>query len=248
MDEDAKMMNKEGYRRAKKEAKLAVTTAKTAVFGLLYEELGTKGGDKKLYRLAKVRERKTRDLDQVKCIKNEEGRVLMEEDHIRRRWQTYLPKFLNEEGDRDIMLGNLEHSEMHQDFGYCRRIRVEEVRGPMRKMHRGRVTRPDEIPVKFWKNNQFGFMSGRSAMEAIYIVRRLVEQYREMKKDLHMVFISLEKAYDKVPREVLWRCLEAKGVPVAYIKVIMDMYDEAKTRVWAAGGDSEHFLAMTRLH
>nr|XP_016515105.1 PREDICTED: uncharacterized protein LOC107831825 [Nicotiana tabacum] len=231
MDEEAKIMNKEGYRRAKKEAKLAVTAANTAVFGLLYEELGAKGGDKKLYRQAKVRERKTHDLDQVKCIKDEEGRVLMEEDHIRRRWQTYLPKFLNEEGDRDIMLGNLEHSEMHQNFRYCRRIRVEEVRGPMCKMHRGRATRPDEIPVKFWKNervvevivrtsvsifeNQFGFMSGRSAMEAIYIVRRLVKQYREMKKDLHMVFIGLEKAYDKVPREVLWRCLEAKGVPVA---------------------------------
>jgi hypothetical protein len=45
--------------------------------------------------------------------------------------------------------------------------------------------------------NQFGFMSGRSTMEAIFLIRQLMERCREQKKDMHMVFIDLEKHMTK---------------------------------------------------
>ncbi|XP_070049664.1 uncharacterized protein [Nicotiana tomentosiformis] len=137
----------ERYKVARKEAKLAVTEAKTVAYDPIYEELG----EKKVFRLAKTRERKAQDLDQVRCIKDEDGRVLMEDAQIKRRWQTYFHKLLNEERDRDIVLGELEYPESHRAFGYCGHIEVEEVVGDMRTMRSGRASGQDEIPVEFWK-------------------------------------------------------------------------------------------------
>jgi len=74
-------------------------------------------------------------------------------------------------------------------------------------------------------------MPNTSTIEAIYLLRRVMGLYRDRKVDLHMVFIDLKKAYDRVPREVLWRCLEKKGVSPLYIRVIKDMYEGRRTSV-----------------
>ena len=45
----------------------------------LYNKLETKDGEKDVYKLTKLRERKTRDFNNIKCIKNEDSRVLEQE-------------------------------------------------------------------------------------------------------------------------------------------------------------------------
>lgn len=38
-------------------------------------------------------------------------------------------------------------------------------------------------------------------------------EYYRVRKDLHMVFIDLERAYDKLPRDVFWWAMTRKGIP-----------------------------------
>ncbi|GKD38477.1 retrovirus-related pol polyprotein LINE-1 [Tanacetum coccineum] len=96
--------------------------------------------------------------------------------------------------------------------------------------------------------NQFGFMPGRSTTEAIHLLRSLMEKYRERQRDLHMAFLDLEKAYDSVPRELLWRTLRDKGTPRRYSRVIKDMYEGVKTRVRTTMGSTEFFQVEVGLH
>jgi hypothetical protein len=63
--------NVERYKVAKKTAKQAVSQARGQMYDGLYQRSGTKEGEKDIYRMTKSRERKTRDIIQVKCIKDE---------------------------------------------------------------------------------------------------------------------------------------------------------------------------------
>jgi len=71
--------NKLQYKTAKKEAKKAMAVAKNKAYERLYQKLNSRGGENEVFKLARARERRTRDLSSVRCIKDEDGRVLIED-------------------------------------------------------------------------------------------------------------------------------------------------------------------------
>jgi hypothetical protein len=89
--------------------------------------------------------------------------------------------------------------------------------------------------------NQFGFILGRSTMEAIFLIRQLMKRCREQKKDLHMIFIDLENAYDNMPMNVMCWDLQKQKVSTKYITPIKDMHDDIVTSVQTSDGDTNDF-------
>ena len=68
-------------------------------------------------------------------------------------------------------------------------------------------------------------------MGATFSLRQLMEKYRVKKKNLHMVFIDLEKAYNRVPRDLTGWVLNKRNVSRGYIEIIKDVYERAVTNV-----------------
>ena len=89
------------YRRKMKEAKRAVVVARAEAASELYEELETVGGQKKIYRIAKYRNKATKDISHVKQMKDGSGAVLRDEERVTERWKDYFENLLNEEYPRE---------------------------------------------------------------------------------------------------------------------------------------------------
>ena len=97
-------------------------------------------------------------------------------------------------------------------------------------------------------SEQFGFMSNRRTTDAIFALRQIMEKYREGQKALYIVFIDLEKAYDRVPRQEVWRCLREKMAPEKYIKLIQEMYRSVQATVRSSLGETEKLEVKVGLH
>ncbi|KAK3512316.1 hypothetical protein QTP70_004627 [Hemibagrus guttatus] len=88
---------------------------------------------------------------------------------------------------------------------------------------------------------QYGFMPRKSTTDAIFALRILMEKYRAGQRELHCVFVDLEKTYDRVPREELWYCMRKSGVAEKYVRVVQDMYERSRTVVRCAVSQTEEF-------
>jgi hypothetical protein len=66
----------------------------------MYRKLDTKEGENDVYKMAKIRERKIREFNQVKYIKDETNKILVNDDDIKNRLIEYFDKLFNEESEQ----------------------------------------------------------------------------------------------------------------------------------------------------
>ena len=77
---------------------------------------------------------------------------------------------------------------------------------------------------------QLGVMPGRETTDALFVVRRMQEQYRDKKKKLYMCFVDIEKAFDRVPRKVMTWAIRKKGLPEVIVRT--SVTEQKRKFVW----------------
>jgi len=87
-----------------------------------------------------------------------------------------------------------------------------------------------------------GFYRETILFDTISIVRQMQEKFRAKGKKLCFVFVDLEKAFDRVPREV------KMGVEEWLVLVVMSVYPGAKTVVRTVYGNSNGFEVKVDMH
>ena len=95
---------------------------------------------------------------------------------------------------------------------------------------------------------QFGFVPGRGTTDAIFIVCQLQEKYIAAKKPVYFAFVDLEKAFNHVPRKVLWWALTSLGVKEWAVRVTHGKYSKAQSCLWVNGQYSEEFGVGVGVH
>ena len=78
-DEEIEIISRGRYKAVKKVVKKAVAVAKSVAYDRLYHRLESMEGEKEVFKLARTRERRSRDLGVVMCIKDENGEVFSED-------------------------------------------------------------------------------------------------------------------------------------------------------------------------
>ncbi|KAK3529451.1 hypothetical protein QTP70_031090 [Hemibagrus guttatus] len=256
--------NRQEYKELQRRVKREVSKAKQKAYDELYTRLDTREGEKDLYRLARQRDRDGKDVQQVRVIKDRDGRVLTSEESVQRRWKEYFEELMNEENESEKRVEGVNSVEQKVD-----KIRKDEVRKALKRMKSGKAVGPDDIPVEVWKclgeaavefltslfnrvlesermpeewrrsvlvpifknksdvqscsnyrgiklmshtmklwervvearlrkvveicEQQYGFMPRKSTTDAIFALRILMEKYRDGQRELHCVFVDLEK-------------------------------------------------------
>lgn len=84
---------------------------------------------------------------------------------------------------------------------------------------------------------QFGFQAGRECTDANFLLSKLLEDVSRKGQKVCQSFIDIKKAYDCVPRHLLWPVLERREMPPRLVDLLRDLHENTQS---ALRGNHKH--------
>src|SRR5215469_16162091 len=82
---------------------------------------------------------------------------------------------------------------------------------------------------------QGGFRKGRGCLDQVFVVKSLCEKFREKGREVYMAFMDLEKAYDRIDREALWKVVHKYGIRGKLLDAMKGLYIDSRACVKVEG-------------
>lgn len=97
------------------------------------------------------------------------------------------------------------------------------------------------------EESQSGFRKERGTTDQIFIVRQLCEKAAKVGRQMHVCFVDMEKAFDRIRREDVWNVLKRRGVKQQLIEGIKSLYENTVNYVRVRNEASRTFISKIGL-
>lgn len=158
---------------------------------------------------------------------------IMEEENVPSDWK------------KAIIVPIFKNKGSKQDCGNYRGISLISV--PSKVFMRVLLNRIKPNIEQKLREEQAGFRGGRSTVDQIFAMRQVMEKRWEYALPVYCAFIDLEKAYDSVWREGMWKIAEHYGISEKIVELLRNWYVDVSSCVRMDGGEGEWFPVTTGL-
>ena len=97
------------------------------------------------------------------------------------------------------------------------------------------------LSEKHLPESQSGVRPSRGTSDMISTLRQIQEKCREQNLLLYICFVDFRKAFDNVPRDLLWRLLGRYGCPGKFINITKLLHEGMEAQVMIGGELSDTF-------
>ncbi|KAK3537609.1 hypothetical protein QTP70_017005, partial [Hemibagrus guttatus] len=98
------------------------------------------------------------------------------------------------------------------------------------------------VPLfKKGEGSNLGYRRSNAVFVQLYTLHRVLEGSWEFAQPVHMCFVDLEKAFERVPRDILWEVLCEYGVRGPLLRAVRSLYNWSRSLVRIASCKSDLF-------